>query len=67
MTAAARFIIENGQRKLQMGCPLCKHFLDGPLSRYLMDVRGKQLEMICGACRQPFTIEASEVKYAPEV
>lgn len=62
----ARFIHENGQRQLNMRCPRCTHILNGPLSRYLMDLRGKQLEMICGACRQPFAVEVSEVKYAPE-
>lgn len=66
MKSLAKFILENGQRKLKMRCSICAHILNGPLSRYLMEVRGKKLELICSACRQSFEVEVSDVQYEAE-
>lgn len=59
---AEQFMRANGNRTINMRCPRCDKLMVGPLSRFLMDI-GKALELICPACRQPFTVERKNVKY----
>ena len=60
---AEHFMRANGQRPIKLRCTLCDKLLVGPLSRFLMDYAGKELELMCPACRQTFTVETKNVKY----